>query len=148
MKRTCSIRSRCSWHRLAAERWLLARSFTSCSSKVLITSLTLQSSLSDVELPALSCRCSRTLAMASFSSLTKASLQVTLQVNKLVNKLVFVSTEGTSLQSAAFNATHCVRSRCISASADLLTPWEAMALSSAFSARTSFWSTAGSGFPR
>lgn len=71
---TCSNRCRCSWHLLFAVRWFLALSLTSCSSSVLTTSLTPQSSLPSAELFPLICIRSRTFAMDSFSSFTRASL--------------------------------------------------------------------------
>lgn len=139
---TCSIRSRCSWHLLLAERWLFVLSLTSCSSSVLTTSLTLQSSRPGVEPLALICSRSRTLAMASFCSFTRISLE-TKETSKNKPTCLHIGQS----QWQRLNVTYSDRNRCSSTSADLLTPWEVSALSSARRALTSFCRAAGSGLP-
>ena len=68
------MRSCWSWHLLLAERWPLALSFRSCSSRCLTTSRPLLSSRPATEPPPPICSRSSTLPMASFSSFTRASL--------------------------------------------------------------------------
>lgn len=73
-KLTCSIRTRCSCPLLLAERWLLALSRSSCSSKFRTTSRNPLAPPGMEPIPT-TCRRSRALARASFSSLTRASLR-------------------------------------------------------------------------